>query len=1165
MRPRVTANLLPTFLLGVFLLPMFAVPALAQTSSLLHQEIEYRLVSPGSQPLKLAHGHCEPASFVVQVDGALWVQGEDYRVRGRSGMVVPTRNWNTSATGDSTRTTGTETKSLVIISYRFLPVPVTARQDLRPVGRPPGSDEDSDGTESLATGDGPFFTPELRPNAWRAGNLQVSGSKTVQVSSGNRREMTVDQNLRLNIMGQLTEDISVRAFLSDDNLPVVPEGNTEELKDIDKVLVEMTAPGWKATLGDFVARRQGTVFGNYRRKLQGFSLEATPGSAQVEVLAGSPRGLYRTLQVRGQEANQGPYYLGGGASSGNLFIVAGSERVTLDGEVLTRGQDRDYIIDYVRGTVTFTYRRLITAESTIVVEFEEGEGPFGRTVAGAGAGLDFQVPGTDLPANFSVRMIREKDDPGRLRTGELADEDQEVLAAAGDDPLRAVASGVVLREPGQGDYDRSLAGTDTIYVFNPEGGDYDVAFFYVGSGEGFYSLDSLTENGTRVFAYQGQNLGSYRIGRLLPLPTSRSLATFQTSVGDSAGDHVRAEWSLGSDDRNLLSERDNDDNQGGAGRVEGRIRPRSLKIGGRSFGTASLKGTWEKREANFQPFQLHRTVFDYDDWGLSDRARRTGFLDEASRESRLTGNWQTGGPGRSINLVGDWGQLDHGDHLAADRLAGSLGWTWRGGRGSHSQLTARARDTFDPLDITRTSRNHRLSWRLGPVTPSGSFLSRRWEDARIPTGRAGGYLYEETGVGLAAAPGASLDWRVDFKRGLADSLVAGDWQLQRDSRTFNGGVSTGRYAGMRLVGEGTLRRILSPGQAEQTTRLARLDLSGQWDRTGSDWSLGYRVDNSRTEVLDRQVVFVGESQGDYNQDGDFVGNNLGDHDMVLAGTDSLVATTAVLADLNWRQDFKFLGGKRWYGAWNSLTVAAIEGRSTTDDIAGLLALDPAVLFDNETTVLGDLRFTEELTFLQHLKTIDLRARFDFRETKDRQYADHPEDRLERKFELKSNLNVSRRSSLRGRWQQTDERRLSTESSTSTRRSYVSLTRRYEVGWNFRPSGDVRLGLQAEFLTRDDAVSNVAQKEYALRPTLRQRLARQWTVQADLRLAEVTSDEPPGTQRPWFYGYPGRNVESTLRVSWEPSDFLSVAANWFARKQGDRRWQHDLRLESTARF
>ena len=165
-----------------------------------------------------------------------------------------------------------------------------------------------------------------------------------------------------------------------------------------------------------------------------------------------------------------------------------------------------------------------------------------------------------------------------------------------------------------------------------------------------------------------------------------------------------------------------------------------------------------------------------------------------------------------------------------------------------------------------------------------------------------------------------------------------------------------------------MRRILSPRTPEQTTRLARVNLSGRWENLGSDWSLSYRVDNSRTEVMDAQVVYVGENQGDYNQDGAYVGNEQGDYNFVMVGTDSLVATTGVEADLHWRQGFSFLGADRWYGAWSSLTMAAIEGRSTTEDVGGLLALRPGVLFDRETTVLGDVNFSEELNLLQHLRT-----------------------------------------------------------------------------------------------------------------------------------------------------------------------------------------------------
>jgi hypothetical protein len=1129
-------------------------PAPVQDSRL--TENEFRLMPPGSRPLQLAHGFVEATSVRIFVEGRLWKRGTDYKVRARSGIIIPLRDWLPPAGGDP-GTSAPPGKALVMVEYRFLPVPVTPRQDLRPVGSAPGDRYPGEAA--------PLFDASQEPAAWRSGNLQVSGSKTVQVSSGSRREMTVDQNLRLTIIGQLTHDISVRAFLSDDNLPVVPEGNTEELRDIDKVLVEMQASNWQATLGDFVAGRRGTTFGNYRRKLQGFSLQAHPGALRAEILAGSPRGLYRTLQVRGQESNQGPYYLGGNASEGNLFIIAGSERVTLDGQLLVRGADRDYVIDYVTGTVTFTYRRLITAESTIVIEFEEGEGPYGRTVLGGGAGAEFNLPMVDLPGHFHARVIREKDDPARLRTGELGEEDEQILADAGDDPLLATADGVTPTAAGEGLYDQGLDGTKIIYVFNPAGGDFDLTLFYAGPGLGDYDLEQLSATGRKVFAHKGDGQGSYLIGRPLPMPEYHSIATLTAVLGDTTGIFVTGEWNAGNRDLNQLSDLDNEDNQGTAARVSGGLRDRGLSLGGVSLGHLDLTGFWENKEAEFKPFQVNKTVFDYDPWGLADRARRPGFLEQADRESGVQASWRTGGAQRGLRMKGNLGSLRHGASITADQLAGVVDWNFLGGKGNHILQSAEAADLQDPLDIRRDLRRHEVSWQVGPVVPKASYRFRRWRDGEITGGRAGGFRLEETGIGLASAPGRNLNWQVDFQRGLADSLYADQWDLERDSRTTRAGLTTGRFGGMRLVGEGTYRQIVQPGLPEETTRLARLNLSGDWDKVFSDWSLGYRLDNSRAAVLDRQILFVGEGQGDYNQDGDFVGKGQGDYTVILAASDSLVATTSVQTDLNWRQGFQFLGADRWYGAWTSLVLVSMASRSTTEDFGGLLALDPEVLFDPATTVLGDLTYTHELTFLQNVRTFDLRGKFDFRQTLDRQFSDHPEDRINRNWQVTANLNLSRRSAVNLRWARRDERRFTQEGVTSARGSFEALTRRYEMGYNYNPTTNLRIGLQGEFITRNDEVSMVSQEEIALRPNVRSRFRRTWTLQAELRVSDVESDEPPGSLRPWFFSFPGRNVESSLRLAWDPTEFLAVSASWFTRKKTEGRWQHDLRLETTARF
>jgi hypothetical protein len=1123
-------------------------------------EREFHLMPGPPRAMPLAHGFVVPGSLRLIVDGQAWREGRDYHLRARSGLVVPLRSWRAAAP-DSAAAAGADV-ALVSATYRFVPVPIASRLDLRAVAPPPAAGAVRGipglyGAAGAAAAGG--------NEAWRDGNLRVTGSKTVQVSSGSRRELTVDQNLRLNIAGQLTPDIAVRAFLSDDNLPVVPEGNTEELKDIDRVLVEITAPAWNATLGDLVVQRRGTAFGDVRRKLQGLDVRARGGGTTVDVVAGAPRGAYRTIQLQGQEANQGPYRLAAGEGGSNLFLVAGSERVSLDGQTLVRGADRDYVIDYVLGTITFTYRRLITAESLVTVEFEEGEGAYSRTVVGGGVGHDLKLPLGGVPARLRARVFKEADDPKRLRTGDLAVGDEAVLAAAGDDPLRAVASGVTAAAPGQGQYDRQVVGADTTYVFNAVGGDWNLAFHHMGAGLGDYRLDSLTNTGQRVFVFTGAGLGTYRVGRPLVLPGSHNLATFMLQAGDSTGSGVEAEWNASQVDRNLLSRVDDGDNGGGAGRVAGRLEARTLAVGGRSLGRLSLRGAWESRDERFVPLQLRRSLIDYEGWGLGERARRTGFLDQADRQSDARAVWTAEGRRGRLDLTATIGSLSHDHTLRADRRALEAQWRLGPAGGRHEATAAAASDASDPLDIDRRSQRHELNWRLGPLQPAISHEQKQWIDTTRPAGRAAGFRLEENGVQVAGAAGSGATWRADFRRGLADSLRDGAWQLERDSRTAGAAVTSGAFGGMRLVGEGTWRRVVQPDGPEESTRLARLDLGGRWDRSLSDWSLGYRVDNSRTEVLDRQIVFVGERQGDFNENGEYLGRDLGGYSVVLAGTDSLVAVTAVRGDLRWRQGFAFLGKDRWYGAWSTQTVASLEGRSTTDEVGGLLALDPSVIFDGRTAVLADLNLLQEISLLEHQPRFDLRGRYGYRQTRDRQFADHPEDRLDRRWQATGSVNVNTRTTLRGRWAQDAERRESAEAGVSARRSQDLLTRRLELGWLHAPGPDLRLGLQGERVTRRDEVSAVAQREWALRPSARARLRGGWTVLLEARWADVQSAEPPGATRPFAFPYAGGNVDSTLRLSWEPSTYLTVSASWFARRQGDRGWQHDLRLESTARF
>jgi hypothetical protein len=441
-------------------------------------------------------------------------------------------------------------------------------------------------------------------------NLNKNGSIFRAFRLNSNQDLVFESGINLSINGNITEDLEINAVLNDESSPIQPEGSSQRISEIDKVYLELIHKNFSTTLGDYNYAFNAENNLEFKRRLTGLKINFNFKPIKTESNFSSARSNFNRMIILTKDAVQGPYKLEAINKNKDIVIIAGSERVYLDGTELKRGLNYDYFMEYSNGSIQFTSRNLIKSNQELIIEYQYVES-FQRFQKSINVhSVEFN---TD---NYQGKIIffgEEDDIKNPLNSEEELSEFEKILIKdAGNEPAKASYSSIRLAENNNGfyDYDFSPTFNDSVLSFKEnQSGKYNAVFSHVGEKRGRYERISKFDN---QYKYVGKSLGSYEPVILLSIPKKNNIF-YSENKFLSENIQFDINTALNSSDQNILSELD-----------EETSRPLYInsKLGYQFtdvfFDRLSFKHVINYRDKSFQFFDASIPIYFSNQYGIRD-------------------------------------------------------------------------------------------------------------------------------------------------------------------------------------------------------------------------------------------------------------------------------------------------------------------------------------------------------------------------------------------------------------------------------------------------------------------------------------------------------------------------------------------------------------------